>query len=309
MFSILSCAPMDELNYEKIDGINVHNFPIIDGSDSTTPLRRILVAKLLDFEYEWYRTPIIDDAIRQIYIIPTKERYEEWLLLNNDKLLENNTHLSYMNLIDEKVDMILTARSISRDEKKYAESKSIIMDEKAIAKDALIFIVHPDNPVQSLTQEQIRAIYSGVITNWSEVGGFDMNITPYTRNRNSGSQEKMETIVMDGITMIEGTEMTIGQAMMSPYYQVGGDISGIGYTPFYYYDTIVQNEETKALAIDGIHPTKKTINNRSYPYTTEVYAAIRNDTDISSYTYKLFEYISTKGGQHIIEDSGYILLN
>ena len=88
--------------------------------------------------------------------------------------------------------------------------------------DALVFIVNPKNPVRNLTADQVRKIYTGEITNWKEVGGVDHAITPYIRDADSGSQEKMETLVMDGLTMIDGSRMPeiIGSQMASPYLQL-----------------------------------------------------------------------------------------
>ncbi len=60
-----------------------------------------------------------------------------------------------------------------------------------VAKEGFVFVVSKDNPVESLTQQQIRDIYSGKITNWSEVGGNDEEIIPYQRNNDSGSQNYM----------------------------------------------------------------------------------------------------------------------
>lgn len=293
---------------EKIEGLTIQNFPVIDGSDSTTPLRQILAARLLGLDYRWERRPFADGDIFQALISPDGCTDDDWHTLNADKLQENNTHASFINLIDGKVDVILTARSISRDEKAYSQEKGVELIEKPIARDAFIFLINPDNPVSSLTISQIQDIYTGKITNWKEVGGEDRPITAYTRNRNSGSQEKMETLVMAGLEMIEGTEMSVGQTMMSPYYQIGGDISGIGYTPFYYYDTIVNNGETKAVGVNGTVPSKKTIKDRSYPYCTEIYAAVRADIDRTSLAWLLFEYLSSGSGIRIIEESGYIRL-
>ena len=74
--------------------------------------------------------------------------------------------------------------------------------------DAKALSGNPENPVKNLTSDQVRKIYTGEISNWKEVGGMDHAITPYIRNADSGSQEKMETLVMDGLKMIEGTEGT-----------------------------------------------------------------------------------------------------
>jgi phosphate transport system substrate-binding protein len=99
-------------------------------------------------------------------------------------------------LIDDKVELIITARSISRDEKEYADEKGVTLIEKPIARDALAFMVNIKNPIDNLSIEQIQGIYTRDIVNWSEVGGWDCELHPYVRNRNSGSQEKFETMVM-----------------------------------------------------------------------------------------------------------------
>ena len=96
--------------------------------------------------------------------------------------------------------------------------------------------------------------------------------------------------------------------MMSPYYQIGSDISGIGYTPFYYYDTIVNNKETRALGVNGIIPSSETIKNRAYPFCTEIYAVVRADLDKDDLTYVLFEYLTSESGTRIIAESGYMTL-
>ncbi len=180
--------------------------------------------------------------------------------------------------------------------------------EKPIAKDALAFMVNPSNPVSDLSIRQLHGIYTGEITNWKEVGGKDEEIKPYVRNRNSGSQEKFETLVMNGFTIADFPPMYVGQFMMSPYSQLESDKQGIGFSPFYYYSVIVDNGSTKAIGIDGIPMTKENIRNNTYPYITEVYAAVRSDIDRNSTAYELFEFLTTPIGQKIIEESGYVPL-
>ena len=290
-------------------GISTKNFPIIDGSDSTTPLRDILMCKLLGFKYKWVRSFMVQYGgpygIEPQYTCPQ----EEWSHLELDCLLNSNTHGSFINLLDGRVEVIFTARSMSRDEVEYAEEKGVELIEKPIAKDALAFLVNPANTVEDLSTEQIQGIYTGEITNWSEVGGVDMDITPYVRNRNSGSQEKFETVVMAGLPIKEFPEMQIGTGMMAPYYQLERDKSGIAYSPFYYYGVMVANGLTKAIGVDGIPMTKENVRNNIYPYVTDVYAAVRSDIDKSSMAYRLFEYITTEAGQAIVAESGYVTLS
>ncbi|MCL1830211.1 MAG: phosphate ABC transporter substrate-binding protein, partial [Oscillospiraceae bacterium] len=68
-----------------------------------------------------------------------------------------------------------------------------------IAKDGLAMVVHPDNPISNLKLKEIEMIYSGIITNWSDVGGNDANIHIITREEGSGTRSAFEELVMDGV--------------------------------------------------------------------------------------------------------------
>lgn len=309
--AIFTCRGQEALGLNPELNITTSNFPVLDGSESTSPLRLILMCKLLGYDYEWQYSMFIqrpEDAPK--YVEPDYTCDEDTrrdLLLN--RLLNNNTHGSFVNLIDDKVDIIITARSISRDEKAYAEEQGVTLLEKPIARDALTFMVNAKNPVSNLSIDQIHDIYMGKIANWSEVGGLDCEMKPYVRNRNSGSQEKFETMVMDGLTIADFPEMQIGRTMMSPYYQLEDDTAGIAFTPFYYYKVMVDSKKVRAVGVDGVEMTKENILNNSYPYTSKVYTAVRSDIDKSSPAYKLFEFLSSDAGQAIVDESGYVPLN
>jgi phosphate transport system substrate-binding protein len=310
-FSILSChgEENDEIPTSMKD-ITINNFPVLDGSDSTSPLRYILMCKLLGFDYEWQASPFIqnpDEAPKQVVPIFTCSEDERRELMTK-RLLNSNTHKSFMNLIDDEVEVIITARSISRDEKAYADEQGVTLIEKPIARDALAFMVNLKNPVNNLSIEQIQGIYTGEIVNWSEVGGLDCMMKPYVRNRNSGSQEKFETMVMIGLTIKDFPEIQIGSTMMAPYYQLEQDTAGIAFTPFYYYKVMVGSGSTKAIGVNGVAMTKENIKNDSYPYTSNVYTAVRSDIDKSSVAYRLFEFLTTEEGQAIVDESGYVSL-
>jgi len=309
--AIFTCRGQEALGTNPELNITTSNFPVLDGSESTSPLRLILMCKLLGYDYEWQYSPFIqrqEDAPR--YVEPNYTCDEETrrdLLLN--RLLNNNTHGAFVNLIDDKVDIIITARSISRDEKVYAEEQGVTLLEQPIARDALTFMVNAKNPVSNLSIDQIHAIYMGNVQNWSEVGGLDCVMKPYVRNRNSGSQEKFETMVMDGLTIADFPEMQIGTTMMSPYYQLEDDTAGIAFSPFYYYKVMVDSKKVRAVGVDGVEMTKENVMNGTYPYTSKVYTAVRSDIDKSSVAYKLFEFLTSDAGQAIVDESGYVPLN
>lgn len=297
------------------NNLTVWELPVIDGSDSTEPLRTILVSKLLGCDYQWKRNmPVIDySGLRKVEIDNAPKGL-------SSKMINSNTHPSFVKLIDGDADIIITARGISRDEAKYAAEKGVKLLEKPIAMDGLVFIVNAENPVKNLTHQQIKDIYLKRITNWKEVGGEDAPITPYVRNANSGSQEKFETIVMDEaeVEQMEVLNLEKGKLMWSPYDQLYRNKYGIAFTPYYYYKYIVDWEMVKTIGVNGVEPNKENLELKGapssikpdgksqYPFTTTVMVAIREDCPKDSQAYKIYEMLSTPEGQDIVEESGYI---
>lgn len=100
------------------------------------------------------------------------------------------------------VDLVL-ATAPSEAEHAMADAAGVTLVMQPVCHDAFVFITHVDNPVDSLTQDEIRAIYTRRVTNWAEVGGEDAEITAYQREAGSGSQTAMEEMVM------RGEEMTV----------------------------------------------------------------------------------------------------
>jgi len=192
--------------------------------------------------------------------------------------------------------------------------KGVTLIETPIALDAFIFIVNSRNQIKGLTTENIQDIYTGKLTDWRELGveiypEYSV-IQPYIRNPNSGSQELMDLLIMKDLEYINLPiyEEALVFTMMGMLDEIGGNPLAIGYTVYYYNEYIVRPDDyfLKAIAVDGVYPDKQTITDQSYPYTTEVYAVIRSDTDKSSMTYKVYEWLQTEAGKQAIGKSGYI---
>jgi len=272
----------------KINGLTLDNYPIVDGSTSTLPLNQLIACKLLDIPKEWISRK------------PYSEKFWE-------HVKASQTHQSFINLIDNKVDLTLSARTMSPDEKGYADAAGVTLIETPIALDAFIFVVNPNNPIKSLTIKQVQDIYTGKITNWSEVGGNNAKINPYVRDPNSGSQELMESLVMKDLDFMEFPESPdMISSMILVFDIVSTDVNAICYSLYYYKEHILKTTLTKTIAIEGIIPDKITISDYSYPLVAEVYAIIRSDLDKSSMAYKLYELLQTEDGKRVIEESGYV---
>ena len=304
----------------RIDGLTLDNFPFIDCSTSTSPLRDMVMFTLLDIPYEWGLDVVSGSQYAVWFLLPDGmvQGSEEHLALAEKMTGElrrsSGSHGAYVNLIDGKSPVIIDSRDISRNEAQYAREKGVKVETKPLAWDALVFIVHPGNKVKSLTSEQIRKIYSGKITNWKDVGGEDHEIHAYTRDPDSGSQEKMETLVMRGEKMIDLPEM-MGSTMLSPYISIEMDPWGIGYSPYYFCDRMVADlRNVMVLAVDGALPTPETIINgvqgkkNAYPFYSNIYAAIRADEPKDAYPSQIYRWLSTPTAKDIVDKSGYISL-
>jgi phosphate transport system substrate-binding protein len=227
-----------------------------------------------------------------------------------ERIKTSKTHNAILNLIDKEVDFILSARSMSDDEKDHAEEMGVTLIETPIALDAFIFIVNRQNKIKSLTTKQIQDIYMGILTNWSDAGGNNQTINPYVRNANSGSQELMETLVMKNVGMKDWA------TMYDPIYTLGGmdlvfravtqDVSSICFSLYYYHEQMMKENIAKAIAVDGVPPDKKTIRERNYPFVAEVYAVIRSDLEKSSMAYRLYELMVSDNAKPVITASGYV---
>lgn len=283
-----------------MEGITMENYPRVDGSTSTEPLNRLIASKLLGYKYQWKRADFMNGLWYLDSGLP-----QEFL---QEKVKSSQTHHSIINLIDKKADIILSARKMSPEEEAYAANAGVSLIETPIALDAFVMVANLDNPVQSLTTQQVLDIYTGKLKNWKEVGGRDVPIKPYTRNRNSGSQELMETLVLKGAGMgdIEVDYEPELPSMYMVFTRLRSDVNALAYTVYYYKEQIVRDQVVKSLAINGIRPTKETIKNQSYPYVAPVYVTIRADLSNSSTAYKLYELLQSNAGKSAISESGYI---
>jgi ABC-type phosphate transport system substrate-binding protein len=202
----------------------------------------------------------------------------------------------------DPADVVLAVRYYDETLKEAAERGAELVITP-IAKEGFVFILHRDNPVDSLTSEQLRGIYSGEITNWKEVGGKDEQIVPYVRNWDSGSQTAMEEFM--GGAPIVGEDDRIFPGMMFLLTQVQNTGSaGIGYSIMSWSSR--QNLdalELKAAAVDGIEPTNKTLADSSYPLMVYTYSYYNEGNEKGK---ALTDWLLTDEGQRVIAGAEYV---
>ncbi len=246
--------------------------------------------------------PITGELVRQI---KGDKSYSGSVL--NDYIDHNTTHTAYEKLISKEKDLIFVTPP-SDEEQKLAGKKKEPMKLEPVALDGFVFITHIDNPVESLTIEQIKDIYSGKITNWKEVGGNDEKIIPYQREKNSGSQTAMEKFVMTDTELMKA-EKELYVEFMGPLIErvaiYENDTCAIGYTYYYYMNNLYRNPRIKMIKINGTAPENENLKNGTYPFTVPYYEVIRESEPDGSTASELFDYMLTDEGQDIVELAGY----
>jgi len=216
------------------------------------------------------------------------------------------TPAAYQALINGQADMIF-ALAPSEEQKKEAAEKGITYTLTPIAREAFVFLVNEQNPVEGLSIGQIRDIYSGKTDNWQEVGGTPGKIMAFQRNKNSGSQTAMLRNVMHETPMRNPLEIEYYSGMGELLYAIANYRNlgkAIGYS-FRYYATVMNSVPgIRLLAVDGVAPTVENIRNGSYPFTEDFY--IVTTRPLSKNASKLRDWFLSDEGQQFIAQVGYV---
>lgn len=264
--------------------------------------------------------PIIDGATAMfpVYAAFAAEVYPEEALNNpdwfseeeqTDYLLCSTTGHAYKNLADGEVDIIFAAAP-SNDQIEYAASLGQEFVFTPIGREGFVFFVNSENPVDDLTTEQLRGIYSGEITNWNELGSDLGKIRVFQREEGSGSQSMLVRFMGDTPLMEAPTE-NVSDGMLGIIEQVSdykNYKNSIGYSFRFYSTEMVKNDQIKLLSINGIAPTAENIANGSYPIGGEFYAVTLASNDNPNVD-AFIEWTLSEQGQELIEKTGYVPLN
>lgn len=253
------------------------------------------------------KLPILDGAaaVFPVYSAFVNETYPNTTKLNDGVFEYNNTVRGYSLLAQKKTDIFFGGYP-SEEQIDFARENNTEFVYTEIAKEAFVFFVHKDNPVENLTQEQVKKIYSGEITNWKEVGGNDEDIVAFQRNEGSGSQSMLKRFMADTPIMEAPTEQ-VNEFMVGIIDKVSdykNKTNSIGFSFRYYMEEIIKNPNVKILKIDGIEPNIENIREEKYPITGPLYAVTYKDNNNEN-VQKLLDWILSKEGQEIIEKTGY----
>ena len=185
------------------------------------------------------------------------------------------------------------------------------LDQKAIGRDALVFIVNEDNPVQSLTLDQLRDIYAGRITNWKELGGDDAPIVAFQRGEDSGSQTLFRNLLIgDGDLMAAPTELAPASmgGLVDSIASYNNSANAIGFSVYYYIDQMYSQPGLRLLSVEDVTPSYDTIASQEYPLCNDFYAVVRSSDTAGTPQRQVYDWLSTEEGVQCVKKAGYVPL-
>lgn len=192
------------------------------------------------------------------------------------------------------VDIGNTGRALSEDEVKKYGLKSY-----PFALDGVAVVVHPDNPVRTLSANQVKDIFAGKVTNWKDVGGKDTPVHIFCRDEASGTREVFWEKALKKGPVVQGANVVASNGAMK--VAVAQDKNAIGYVGIGHVD-----QSTKAVILDGIAATQENAMNGTYPVVRKLYMNTKGEP--SALVKAFIDYVLSPEGAEITKKHGYIPL-
>lgn len=267
---------------------DVNAMPILDGAEACYPVYSA-IAKAIYKDI---------DMIEYNYLKNTNDE-------NGRIVTFYNTAIGFERLVDGQVDLFFGAKP-SASQLEYANEKGVELVYTPIGKEAFVFFVNENNPIDSLTSDQIKSIYHGDIANWNELNGNDEEIIAFQRPERSGSQSMMNYFMGD-VSLKEPLTYEMEMGMMGIIQEVAeyqNEKGAIGYSFRYFFEGLTQVERAKMISVDGVYPSNESIQDGTYPIVTNLYCITVKDNSNKNVE-KVIDFLLSDDGQELIEKTGY----
>ena len=194
-----------------------------------------------------------------------------------------------------RCDIGLSSRSLKDDEKASG------LAETVLAYDGIAVIVNTENPVSELSLEELAKIYTGEITNWSELSGSDAEIVVIGREAGSGTRDGFESITDTKDVCVYRQELTSTGDVITTVSQ---NPDAIGYASL-----ASVGESVKVLSIDGVTPSEDTVKDGTYKVQRPFVLVTKKDKALSETAQKFFDYATSKEAAEVIAKAGAVAAN
>lgn len=254
---------------------------------------------------------------KDVKVSPTGKHHETRIhgMLGNETPIELEIYIaahgsstSFKGLLSGQADIGMASRSIKTSEAEalssYGNMKHID-HEHIIAIDGLAIIVHPDNPISELDKKDIADIFSGRVTNWSQLGGYERDISLYARDEQSGTWDTFKNLVLskDKPLSSQAARFASNSVLAS---KVVSDLGGIGFVG------LSATKGTKVLAVSdnetlAIKPQRLSVATEDYPLARRLFLYTAKQTN--PYVKDFINWALGQEGQDIAEKIGFVSQN
>ena len=200
-------------------------------------------------------------------------------------------------LIDGRADIADASRPIKTKEVKLAREKGIDPYANVVARDGIAVVVHPDNPVDSISIEDLKKIYTAEIENWKDLGGPNKAIVVISRDYSSGTFEVFKELVLEGAKVTDGALMLASNKAVST--TVATTPNSIGYIGLGYL-----SKDVKALKVNGVEASEESVKKGEYKLARPLFMYTNGEPEgiIKSF----IDFIFSSQGQEIAREMGYV---
>lgn len=194
--------------------------------------------------------------------------------------------------IDGTCDLGLSSRALKDEEKQNGAVENIV------ALDGVAVVINPANGVEDLTVEQIAQIFTGEITNWSELGGTDGEIAVFGREAGSGTRGAFEEIV----GVVDGCKYT------NEYSSTGDVIGNVASNPnaIGYASLSAVDDTVKAVKVNGVAPSEDTVKDGSYEIQRPFVMVTKEGAELSEATQAFLDFAMSADAADIIAAAGAV---
>lgn len=201
-------------------------------------------------------------------------------------------------ILNGTCDIANMSRSMKEEELLVGKEKGLNIIEHIVAMDGIAVVVHPDNPIEGLTKEELVQIYNGEIRNWKKLGGPDLPIVVISRDTNSGTYESFQQLVTKSERITDSAEYVGSNGAIRQ--RVMTTTGAIGYVGLAFMEGL------KPLTINGVEPTQETVLNRSYIISRPLFMYTNGEPAEGSHLAAFLGLYKTADGRKIVEEQGFV---
>jgi phosphate transport system substrate-binding protein len=211
-------------------------------------------------------------------------------------------------LINGTTDICAASREMKDKEKELAKEKGAEAKEVIVAKDGIAVVVNPKNPIKELNMQQLAQIFTGVTTQWNQLGGFDEEILVFSRESSSGTYVFFQEHVLKNKDYTPKAKLM--PATSAIIESVSSDKGAIGYVGLGY--ALAAGDKVKILAVKAdsnspaVIPSDQTVINGSYPVARPLYLYVSNKASQNATAF--VDFCMSDAGQTIVRESGYVAI-